>query len=608
VSLLLTPIQLAGSVALLLWGVHMVQSGVQRAFGAQLRVFLSGALRNRFKAFLAGVGVTALLQSSTATGLMVAGLAAGGLVDLVPALAVMLGANVGTTLIVQLLSFDVAVAAPALVLAGVLLFRKAQAGPRDFGRVLIGLGLILMALHQLVELLQPYEAVPGLRHVLATISTQLLLDVVLAACVTWAAHSSVAVVLVVMSFATKGVVSPPAAFALVLGANLGTAINPVLEGASGGDSAGRRLPIGNLANRLLGVGVALAVLPWLTPLLSHGEQSLARAVADFHTGFNLILALVFFPVLPLYAKFLKRCLPAKIDAADPGRPKYLDPALQGSPVFALGLASREALRLSNTVEAMLAGLRDVLRRPDRRRIYEVKKLDDVLDRLNAAVKGYVTALDLEQLSETDRQRAMAIVIFSTNMEQAGDVIEKGLLGIAFKQVKRGLSFSREGRAELLAMVERLQANARAAASVFVTEDPRAARILATEKETFRQLEQDATYAHFQRLRSGRPDTAETTSLHLDAVRDLKLVNAHLVAAAAYPVLENEGQLMPSRLRNATDGAGDSWSREAGQDAGDAGPEIMSDGKAHEEEAQPHREAQEAPGEAVQRKAEGGCKL
>src|ERR1700739_14740 len=131
-------LDLAGSVALLLWGVHMVRTGMQRAFGAKLRTFLGSALRNRFKAFLAGIGVTAVLQSSTATGLMVTGFAAGGLVDLVPALAVMLGANVGTTLIVHLLSFDVAAVSPILVLAGVLIFRRAKAGPRDFGRVLIG--------------------------------------------------------------------------------------------------------------------------------------------------------------------------------------------------------------------------------------------------------------------------------------------------------------------------------------------------------------------------------------------------------------------------------------------------------------------------------------
>ncbi len=193
-------IDLAGSVALLLWGVHMVQTGVQRAFGARLRGFLATALRHRVSAFLAGIGVTALLQSSTATGLMVTGFTAGGLVELVPALAVMLGANVGTTLIVQVLSFDVAALAPAFILAGVVVFRRAQAGMRDFGRVLIGLGLLLLALSQFVGMLRPYASSPDVHAVLALISSQGLVDVILAAVLTWAAHSSVAVVLLIMSF------------------------------------------------------------------------------------------------------------------------------------------------------------------------------------------------------------------------------------------------------------------------------------------------------------------------------------------------------------------------------------------------------------------------
>jgi phosphate:Na+ symporter len=204
----LTLIDLGGMVALLLWGIHMVQTGMQRAFGARLRRLLSLALQNRFKAFLAGLGVTALLQSSTATGLMVAGFAAGGLVDLVPGLAVMLGANVGTTLIVQVLSFDVSAVAPALILAGVVLFRKAAASPRDFGRVLIGLGLVLIALHRFIGLIAPYEDTPGVKLLLSSVSAEPIVDVLLAAALTWAAHSSVAIVLVVMSFAAQGVITP----------------------------------------------------------------------------------------------------------------------------------------------------------------------------------------------------------------------------------------------------------------------------------------------------------------------------------------------------------------------------------------------------------------
>jgi phosphate:Na+ symporter len=509
---------------------------------------LGHALRNRFNAFLAGIGVTAVLQSSTAAGLMVTGFAAGGLVELVPALAVMLGANVGTTLVVQLLSFNVAELAPVLILIGVLMFRRASAGPRDFGRVLIGLGLMLMALQHFLDLLIPFEDVPSLRLLLGAIATQPVLDVILAAGLTWAAHSSVAVVLVVMSFASRGTVPPEAAFALVLGANLGTAINPVLEGATGNDPAARRLPIGNLINRAIGVAAALALLGPVGRFMVMVEPDNARAVADFHTAFNLLLAAIFFPMLKPYSYLLRRLLPTKINQADPGRPMYLDPTARETPIVAVGGAVREALRLPDVVETMLVGLREAFAKGDRRQISETRRLDDILDSLNTAIKSYITSIDPDALSDADHRRVGEVLTFITNMEHAGDIIEKNLLGIATKKLKRGVNFSKDGQAELLAMIDRLVANLRMAASLFMTADPRAARILVSEKEIFRSLEAEATAAHFARLRARRVDTVETSTMHLDALRDLKNVNTHLVAAAAYPVLESMGELLPSRVR------------------------------------------------------------
>src|SRR5246127_1596433 len=214
----LTLIDLAGAVALLIWGVHMVQTGVNRAFGPHLRRALSYALGNRFKAFAAGVGVTSILQSSTATGLMVTAFAAGGLVDLVPALAVMLGANVGTTLIVQVLSFDVSRVSFLFILLGVFMFRRSGVTrTRDLGRVGIGLGLMLIALQHLLAMITPFEDVPSLRIQLGAVTTGPAIDILIAAGLPWAAHSSVAVVLLIMAFAAQGVVPPHAAFAFVLG-------------------------------------------------------------------------------------------------------------------------------------------------------------------------------------------------------------------------------------------------------------------------------------------------------------------------------------------------------------------------------------------------------
>lgn len=549
-SFILTCINLAGFIALLLWGTHMVQTGIQRAFGPKLRSALGRALRNRFRAFLAGIGVTAVLQSSTATGLMTAGFAAGGLVDLVPALAVMLGANVGTTLIVQVLSFDIAIVSPAFILIGVIMFRRdVSTQIHDLGRVFIGLGLMLLALHQLLGLMTGYEDAPGLHLVLDAISNTPIIAVLLAAIVTWASHSSVAVVLLVMSLVTKEVIPPFIAFALVLGANLGTAINPLLEGPAGDDPAAKRLPLGNLLTRATGVLLALIALEPMTRLLVHIEPDYGRAVADFHTLFNLVLAVVFFPLLKPYAALLRRLLPRRIDPKDPSQPLYLDPSAKEIPIVALGAAAREALRLADVLGDMLVGARNALEKGDRKQIIETRRLDDILDRLNTAIKAYLTSIDPDELGESDRRRLNEILGFAMHLEQAGDVVERNLLPHAAKRLKRGLVFSKEGQTELLKMMDRLSMNLRTAASLFMTEDIRTARLLADEKVAFREAEAQATTAHFERLRSGRLDTAQTSSIHLDILRDIKLINSQIVAAAAYPVLERTGELLPSRLSN-----------------------------------------------------------
>lgn len=547
-TLTLNLIDLAGFIALLLWGTHMVQTGIQRAFGSRLRATLGHALRNRFRAFLAGLGVTAILQSSTATGLMTAGFAAGGMMDLVPALAVMLGANVGTTLIVQVLSFDVTMVAPVLVLIGMLMFRRdSRTQAHDLGRVFIGLGLMLLALYHLLSLMTGYESSPTLTALLRIISSSWLLDVVLAAVLTWAAHSSVAIVLLIMSLAAKDIVPVDAAFALVLGANLGTAINPLIEGPAGNDPAAKRPALGNLIGRLAGAGIAIGLLGPISSFIVEIEPNSARAVADFHTLFNLVIALVSLPLLTPYASLLRRLLPDRTDPADPARPLYLDPAAKETPIVALGAASREALRLADVLEDMLLGVNAGLAKGDRRLLVETRRREDILDKLNIAIKSYLTSIDPDELNEIDQRRLNEILTFTMNIEQAGDVLDRNLLPHASKRLKRGLVFSDEEQNDLAAMIGRLAANLKTAASLFVTEDPRTARLLVDEKVVFRDAESKATASHFDRLRNSDLQTAQASSIHLDLLRDMKLINSYIVAAAAYPVLERTGALLPSRV-------------------------------------------------------------
>src|SRR6185312_12088997 len=306
------------------------------------RLLMAKALGNRLAAFAAGLGLTALLQSSTATGLITSSFAAEGLVGLVPALAIMLGANVGTTLIVQVLSFNISAAAPALFIVGLVAFRS---GPRtrikDVGRVAIGLGLMLLALHILLGTLAPAENAPGMRVFMNAITGDPVLCIIIGAAVTWAVHSSVATVLLIMSLAFAHFVTPYAALALVLGANLGSAINPVFEGAKRDNPANYRVPVGNLLNRVIGV---LLVAPFLAPLadiFQNWQPDLAKMTAGFHIAFNIATAAVSTGLLNAVAALLTRLLPERHQAVDPARPRYLDESALETPSLALTDAARE---------------------------------------------------------------------------------------------------------------------------------------------------------------------------------------------------------------------------------------------------------------------------
>src|SRR5580658_1063778 len=544
-------LDLMGGVALLLWGLHMVLSGVLRAFGPDLRRFLGKALSNRFTAFGAGLGLTALLQSSTATGLMTASLAADGIVNLVPALAIMLGANVGTTLIVQLLSFDISAVAPALFIVGVVTFRAGgQSLSRALGRIAIGLGLMLLALHILLGTLAPAEQAPAARALLSAITGDPVLCVLIAAALTWAAHSSVAVVLLTMSLSYSHFVAPASALALVLGANLGSAINPLIEAGVRGNPASRRLPVGNLINRLVGV---LLVLPFVQPVareMASFQPDATKMTAEFHLLFNVALAALFIGPLDFMAALLVRILPEQKLPADPSVPRYLDEMALETPQLALANAARETLRMGDTIETMLRDVMTALMTNDRKLASDVSRRDNVVDRLTEAIKLYLTKLTRDSLDEPEGRRAMEIVSFTINLEHIGDIIDKNLCQLAAKKIKRNYQFSAEGAAELTAFHKRVCESLQAGFGIFMRGDVDAARRLLREKSELRRAELDAADRHFERLREGRPESLETTSLHLDILSDLKRIHSH-ICSVAYPVLEAAGELKPTRLDNDT---------------------------------------------------------
>jgi phosphate:Na+ symporter len=542
-------LDLMGGVALLLWGLHMVHSGIVRAFGPDLRRVLQIGLSNRYYAFLAGMFVTLLLQSSTAATLMTASFAAGGAVGLVPALAIMLGANVGTALIVQVLSFNIAAVAPVFFIVGLVAFKRGKrTRTRDLGRAIIGAGLMLLSLHLLLDTLAPAEQAPAVRSLLALITNEPILSVIIGAGLAYAAHSSVAVILLIMSLALSNFVAPEAALALVLGANLGAAITPMLESGRAGNPASRRVPLGNLLIRAAG---CLAVLPFLPPIASELlriEPNASRMAAGFHLAFNAALAILFIFPLDRLAVFLTRLLPEQKKATDQFQPVYLDDASIEMPAVALACAAREVLHMGDIVETMLRQSMSALMSNDRKLVAATCRMDNIVDRLDEAVKLYVTRLTRESLGESDSHRAMEIIAFSINLEHIGDIIDKNLMELASKKIKRRLTFSAEGAAELAAFHQEVLENLKLAFGLFISGDVKVARRLVSEKTKLRNAELVAAECHFARLREGRPESIESSSLHLDVLRDLKRIHSH-ICSVAYPVLERAGELQPNRLRS-----------------------------------------------------------
>lgn len=539
-------IELAGHVGLLLWGTHMVGTGVQRGFGTALRRWLGRNLGRRWQAFLAGLGVTALLQSSTATGLLATSFTAAGVIGLAPALTVMLGANVGTALLTQALSFNVALVGPPLVLAGVLLFRWSNDGrAKNLGRVGIGLGLMLMALSGLVHTLGPVENTPILRPVLGSLASDPVLAALIAAALTWACHSSIAIVLLVATFAASHVVGPEGALALVLGANAGGAL-PALVDAS--TNAARRLPLGNLLVRTTGVLVAMPLLPEITAALGRIDPAPGRLVVNFHLAFNLLLAAVFLVPVNGVARLLTRWLPDPPAPADPGRPIHLEVAALDSATVALANAARETLRMGDMVEAMLADALEVIRQDDRARATSVAQWSRCVDQLGTAIRRYLADIGDEQTLDHkfEGARGQDILTAVINLEHVSDIIQNSLVEFAVKSSKRGEVLCAEELETITAMLTALHESVHLALAVFLHAEARDAECLVARKATFREFEVAATTLSVRLLRGAAaasrladPKAAERvaqeTGLFLRMVRDLRRIHSHL-ASFAYPVL------------------------------------------------------------------------
>jgi phosphate:Na+ symporter len=545
-------LHLAGAVALLLWATRMVRTGVERAYGERMRQSLRGVLHNPVLAVLWGLLLSIALQSSTAVSLLVGSFVGSGFVSGIAGLMAVRGAEVGSALVVKILSFDLTLLVPLCLVAGTGIFMATERSNwRQAGRILVGIGLLILSLEMTGHATEPLRNSQLLPIIVGYLDTDPVTAFLLAALMTWLFHSSIAAVLLLVTFASRGLIQPELGIVMIFGVNLGSSfIAPVLTRNAAPQA--RIVPMGNLLMRGAGSVVILILYLTFRPSIGFLGTEPADQVINGHILFNVIILVAGVPLSGLVLKITKAVValntpPQQSPSLDHEELSALDETVLDTPSMALANATRETVAVCETIEIMLRRIIELYENPEQDRIDELSALDDKVDRKHAAIKLYLAKLTTGSLTTYEVARARELLGACVKLEQVGDIIVRNMLALVQKKMDRNLKFTDEGWLELSNFHAKVLTNARMAFNVLVSRDRETAHQLVLEKDHLRDLEKQSSDRHFTRLRDGTTRSLETSSIHLDTIRDLKQVNS-LLAAIAYPVLEEQGLLNTTRLR------------------------------------------------------------
>lgn len=538
---------LAGAVALLLWAVRLVRTGVERGFSVEMRRWLRRSSDSMLLSLGSGLVAAVLMQSSTAVAILTAGFVSAGTLTTAVGLSVLLGADVGSALVAKLLLLSPSWLIPALLVLGVTLFlRGKQKNTRQIGRILVGLALIFVALGMIRTATQPLQETAGLTVILTYLGNDYFTAFVVGALFAWAAHSSVAAVLLVVTLASHGALPNAGAIALVLGANFGGAMIGFALTLTSAQNA-RQIILGNVLLRGGGAAFVLAAMAYASPDFGWLGKTSGEQAINMHIAFNLFVAtlgqLVARPVLALAAQLIPIEAPQQTKLA---RVSALDETLLGKPDQALACATREILYLGEAVETMLNNVIRLYGRWDDGIADLIAENERQVDSLHFKTKVFLSKLQGKAIDEETAQSIMDLAIISVNLEAAGDLIARNLVGLSRKMHTERLRFSDAGWRELCDFHDRVLSNAQLALNVLLTSDPDAARQLVEEKEQVREVEADLQSKHIDRLRAERSDSLSTSNIHQETLRSLKQINTAF-SMIAYPILSQSGDLLSSRL-------------------------------------------------------------
>jgi phosphate:Na+ symporter len=527
---------LLGGTALLLYGIRLSGDSLQRAFGGRLRQWLTVMSRTRLAAVLSGALVTAILQSSAATTLMLIGFVSAGLMTFRQTLGVILGADIGTTLTVQLIAFRVTEYSLLLVGLGFALsFVARRSTPRDVGQAILGLGLMFLGLTLILDGVAPLKANPLAVELLQVAADTPLAAVLAAALFSALVTSSAATIGLALALASQGLISLEGAVAIVLGANVGTCAT-ALAASVGATAEAKRVAIAHIAFKLLGAALVFPFIGPFTEVVAATAGDPARQVANAHTFFNLGISLAFLPFTPVAARVIEALVPDDRREDTPFRTRYLDERALDQPSLALGQAHREALRMADVTQGMLRDALGAFRSDNLAVIEDIEKRDDQLDFLEREIKLFLARLGREAMGSDLSRKEIGMISFIGNLENIGDIIDKNLMELARKKHYQGRRFSEAGWVEIQEFHELVAKNLERAIAAFAANDRALAQEVLDQRPRMRARERELRESHLGRLRAGLAESLETSEIHLDVLTNLKRISSH-VSALMFPILD-----------------------------------------------------------------------
>lgn len=546
-STIIVFLDMASAAALLIWSVRLVRTGFERAFGGQLRRWLRWSTSGRLRAAACGSGAAILMQSSTAVAVLMAGFVSSGAIGGTAGLTILLGADLGSAVVAQLLSSSLALLSPLLLLAGVVIFlRSSRRRLRQVGRILIGLALLFLSLDLIRAASQPLVDSPQAQTVMLYLADERLAAFLVAAIFAWLVHSSVAAVLLFVTMAGQGIMPAEAAFAMVLGANLGGSFIALVLTLHA-EAPVRRVVWANLALRGGGAAAVLyglSVVPGLSDLLGAGP---AQQALNLHLAFNGVLLLVCLPFVRPIFRIATQLVPdhaAELEAA--ARGTALDPEAQAHPKRAFSCAVRELVHIAGRVETMHRNVIQLFARFDEVAAQAIKEEHKWVTRSSLDLRIYLAGVRGKGGEDEIGTRAFELAGIAASIEAASDMIARKTVTLAERMSRDTLNFSEDGWNDLTEFHDTVLRNMQLSISVLMNEDPALARALVEQKETVREIAQNLEQKHLYRLKQGLSESIETSGVHLDLLRALKAINTSF-AMIAYPQLSESGELLESRL-------------------------------------------------------------